>query len=263
MNGLALCAGVGGLELGLSIACPGYRAVCVVEGEAYSAATLARRMEDGLLEPAPIYSDVRTFDGRPWRGLVDIVTAGYPCQPFSLAGKRLGEKDPRHLWPDVRRIIEETAPSLVFCENVSAHLRHGFDTVCKDMDGLGYRVAAGVFTAWAVGAPHLRERLFWLASNSLREPLREQQRRKTGACRENSTLFGADGDSRKVAEPDGEQVEWSTVARQECNPWTVEPDVGRVANGVAHRVDRLRAIGNGVVPAVAARAFITLLGELI
>ena len=327
MNGLALCAGVGGLELGLSIACPGYRAVCVVEGEVYSAATLARRMEDGFLEPAPIYSDVRTFDGRPWRGVVDIISAGYPCQPFSTAGLGKGVDDPRHLWPEIARIVAETAPPLVFCENVPPHLSIGFDQVAADMGAMGYRLAAGVFSAWAVGAPHLRERLFWLAladsgGDELRD-IAERGERTSQAAEQGDSEPGDDGaaelladargdehelaarhlvrkraetrgewceqastpvdssegipggpaasdstedkgsDSGAMADPDGEQVEWSTVARQECNPWTVEPDVGRVADGVAHRVDRLRAIGNGVVPAVAARAFVTLLGELI
>jgi len=164
MNGLALCAGVGGLELGIKLAGPGYRTVCYVEGEAYAASILVSRMEDQTLDTAPIWSDLRSFDGRPWRGLVDIITAGYPCQPFSAAGKRRGADDPRHLWPEVARIIAETGPALVFCENVGAHLSLGFEQVSEDMESLGYRVAAGVFTAWAIGAPHIRERLFWLAT---------------------------------------------------------------------------------------------------
>lgn len=140
IHGLAICSGVGGLELGVGLAAAGYRTVCHVEGEAYAAAVLAARMEDGALAPAPIWSDLRTFDGRPWRGVVDLVTAGYPCQPFSCAGRRAGEGDPRHLWPHVRRVIAETGPALVFCENVADHLSLGFDTVCSEMAGLGYRL---------------------------------------------------------------------------------------------------------------------------
>lgn len=102
---LSLCSGGAGLDLGVELAVPGSRVVCFVEREVYAAAVLAARMEDASLPPAPIWSDLRTFDGKPWRGVVDCVTAGYPCQPFSLAGKRLGEKDPRHLWPEVARII--------------------------------------------------------------------------------------------------------------------------------------------------------------
>src|SRR5690606_37012284 len=101
--------------------------------------------------------------GRPWRGAVDIVTAGYPCQPFSVAGKRRGADDPRHLWPHVARIIGEVEPPFVFLENVAHHLRLGFPEVAAGLVGMGYRLAAGLFTAAEVGAPHKRERLFILA----------------------------------------------------------------------------------------------------
>ena len=103
--GLSLCSGAGGLDLGLGIAIPGYRTVGHVERETFAAATLVARMEDAALNHAPVWDDVATFDGRPVRGAVDIVTAGYPCQPFSVAGKRQGADDPRHLWPHVVRII--------------------------------------------------------------------------------------------------------------------------------------------------------------
>ena len=161
--GLSLCSGAGGLDLGLVLACPGYRAVGYVEREAYAAAVLVARMEDAALDRAAVWDDVATFDGRPWRGAVDIVAAGYPCQPFSVAGRRLGAADPRHLWPHVARIIGEVEPPFVFLENVAHHLRLGFPEVAGDLVGLGYRLAAGLFTAAEVGAPHRRERLFILA----------------------------------------------------------------------------------------------------
>ena len=116
MNGLALCAGVGGLELGLTLAIPGYRTVGYVEREAFSASTLVGRMEEEALGPAPVWDDLSTFDGRPWRGKVDIVTAGFPCQPFSAAGKGLGTEDERWLWPDIERVIREVQPRWVFLE---------------------------------------------------------------------------------------------------------------------------------------------------
>ena len=111
----------------------------------------------------PVWDDVATFDGRPWRGAVDIVAAGYPCQPFSVAGRRLAAADPRHLWPHVARIVGEVEPPFVFLENVAHHLRLGFPEVAGDLVGMGYRLAAGLFTAAEVGAPHRRERLFILA----------------------------------------------------------------------------------------------------
>ena len=134
-----------------------------VEREAFAAALLVARMDDAALDRAPVWDDVASFDGRPWRGGVDIVVAGYPCQPFSVAGRRLAAADPRHLWPHVARIVGEVGPPFVFLENVAHHLRLGFPEVAGDLVGLGYRLAAGLFTAAEVGAPHRRERLFILA----------------------------------------------------------------------------------------------------
>jgi DNA (cytosine-5)-methyltransferase 1 len=156
--GLSLCSGAGGLDLGLLLAIPGYRAVGHVERENFAAAILVARMEDASLDQAVVWDDVGTFDGRPWRGAVGIVTAGYPCQPFSVAGKRRGADDPRHLWPHVARIIAEVEPPFVFLENVAHYLRHGFPEVAAGLVGMGYKLAAGLFTAAEVGAPHKRER---------------------------------------------------------------------------------------------------------
>jgi len=167
VNGLALCAGGYGLEAGLHIVLPGtYRTVCAVERQAYPVACMVSAMENKALAPFPIWDDVATFDPEPWRGLIHIITAGYPCQPFSLAGKRLGESDPRHIWPHIFRHICALKPALVFCENVSAHLANGFPAVKADLESLGYRVEAGIFSAAEVGAPHVRERLFFLAQLS-------------------------------------------------------------------------------------------------
>ena len=140
-----------------------YRTVGDVEREASAATTLVARMEDKALGFAPVWDDLKTFDGRAWRGRVDIITAGYPCQPFSVAGRRKGEADPRHLWPHVARVIRECEPRFVFLENVSNHLRLGFRSVAEDLRHMGYRVAATVLRAEEVGAPHRRERLFVLA----------------------------------------------------------------------------------------------------
>ena len=130
MNGLALCAGVGGLELGLSLAIPGYRTVGYVERDTYAAATLVARMADSALDTALVWDDITTFDGRPWRGVVDIVSAGFPCQPWSAAGQRRGTKDKRWLWPDIARIVREVGPMLVYLENVPGLLAGGLGHVC-------------------------------------------------------------------------------------------------------------------------------------
>lgn len=140
--------------------------VCHVEREAYAASTLVARMEDEALDRAPIWDDLTTFDGGPWRGLVDCVTAGIPCQPYSLAGARAGHEDERALWPELVRIVEECEPAFVFIENVPPFLKH-FEPVWSCLSGVGFRFAPPLLqTATTRGAPHLRERVFILAAHS-------------------------------------------------------------------------------------------------
>ncbi|MFC3118927.1 DNA cytosine methyltransferase [Jhaorihella thermophila] len=219
--GLSLCSGAGGLELGLHLALPGYRAVGYVERDAYAAAILVARMEDAALDCAPVWDDVATFDGRPWRNAVDIVTAGYPCQPFSVAGKRRGSDDPRHLWPHVARIIGEVVPPFVFLENVAHHLRLGFPEVASGLVGMGYRTAAGLFTAAEVGAPHKRERLFILAHREhdhMADPAR--------LLRDPLQRWEPDRDARPLADPDGERRQQAERGQaQDGRPDRCEPDV--------------------------------------
>jgi DNA (cytosine-5)-methyltransferase 1 len=120
-------------------------------------------MEEGFIHPAPIWTDLKTFDGRPWRGIVDCIIGGYPCQPFSQAGRRLGKEDPRHLWPYFVEIIKQIQPNFCFFENVEGHLSLGFEQVRSDLQAMGYGVEAGLFSAAEIGASHLRKRLFILA----------------------------------------------------------------------------------------------------
>ncbi|MCQ0094248.1 DNA cytosine methyltransferase [Roseovarius sp. M141] len=117
----------------------------------------------GYFAPAPIWDDLRSFDARPLRGAFDTVLAGYPCQPFSAAGKRGGADDPRHLWPEVARVIRECRPAWVFLENVPGHVSLGLETVLRELWEMGYTPAAGLFSAAEVGAPHQRLRIFILA----------------------------------------------------------------------------------------------------
>lgn len=253
---ISLCTGVGGLDLGLDLGAErvglgGARAVCMVEGEAFAVANLAGAMEAGSLAPAPIWSDVKTFDARPWRGVVDLVTAGYPCQPFSVAGKGLGEEDERHLWPDVARVIGECEPALVFLENVANHLGSGFDEVAGDLRGMGYRIAATLWTAEEVGAPHVRRRFFCLAANADSEQLRQFAERHTPRWYDFQRCW--------EAKP-GHDGSWWGAARSPY--WFVEPRVDGAGDDVADRLDRLRLCGNGVVPLQAAAAFRELLESL-
>ena len=162
---ISLCTGYAGIELGLRRVIPNLRTVAYVEVEAFACANLVTKIEAGLLDAAPIWTDIKTFDGRPFRKRVHIITAGYPCQPFSVAGKRQGTDDPRHLWPYIERIVSSVRPVWCFFENVSGHLSIGFPEVYRSLRNLGYKVEAGLFTAAEVGAPHKRERLFILASS--------------------------------------------------------------------------------------------------
>lgn len=169
INIVSLCTGGGGLDLGLELAMPGARSVVLVEREAFAVSELVSAIQQGLMAEAAIWSDVTTFDGRPWRGIVDGVIGGIPCQPHSLAGKRQGSDDERDLWSDARRIIVQSGAWFVLIENVSGMLsaKPGLDPgalrVRRDLSRLGFDVEGGLFTASEVGASHERERVFILA----------------------------------------------------------------------------------------------------
>ncbi|HEY2592523.1 MAG TPA: DNA cytosine methyltransferase, partial [Chloroflexota bacterium] len=161
---MALCAGAGGLELGLRIALgDDYRSVVYVEREAYAAATLVARMADAALDHAPVWDDLTTFDGNGWRGVVDLVSAGFSCQPWSPAGKRLGIADERWLWPDIHRIVCEVGPDWVFLENVPGLVHGGLEHVLRDLAASGFDAEWDCLSAAEVGASQLRQRLYILA----------------------------------------------------------------------------------------------------
>jgi site-specific DNA-cytosine methylase len=166
---LSICSGLLGIERGFERLGANTRIITYVESEAFVIANLLAGMESGILAPAPIWTDVKTLPSPTFRNKVFCITGGYPCQPFSLAGQRKGEQDPRHLWPYIQSVIQTTRPICCFFENVDDHLTLGFDTVYKDLSAMDYKVEAGVFSAREVGAPHERKRLFILAySNGAR-----------------------------------------------------------------------------------------------
>lgn len=149
--------------MGVMLAEPGYHTRAFVEWEDWPRSTLIAAQRAGYFAPAPIWDDLRSFDARSLCGAFDIILAGYPCQPFSAAGKRGGADDPRHLWPEVARVIGECGPEWVFLENVPGHVTLGLETVLRELWALGYTPAAGLFSAAEVGAPHQRLRIFILA----------------------------------------------------------------------------------------------------
>ena len=259
---LSLCSGYEGIGLGLRRVLPDMREIAYVEREGFPVANLVAKMEAGELDAAPVFTDVKTFPYRKFRGLVDILSGGFPCQPFSAVGKRKGVEDPRHLFPYIRDGIAECRPRLVFLENVegiiSSKTAEGesvLQYVLRELEGLGYTATAGVFSAAEVGAPHQRKRVFILGmadSNSKGlEGLRERNNSKGW---ESSTRHLRSGDQVWPARPNAPQYGWEEPR--------VELRLGRTANGSSRRVDRLRLLGNGVVPAVAAKAFVTLINQL-
>ena len=208
-NGLSLCGGGGGLDLGLHLAEPGFRTLCWVEIEDYPRQAIIAAQRAGYFAPAPIWDDVTTFDGRPFRGAFDTILAGYPCQPFSQAGQRRGADDERHLWPEVARIIREVEPEWVFLENVAGHVSLGLETVLRELWGMDYAPAAGLFTAAEVGAPHERKRVFIVAhperraAERQRSELAEAPGDLQGEARKQRLWADARDGSDRVADPGG------------------------------------------------------------
>ena len=321
LNELHLFAGAGGGILG-GILC-GHTTVCAVEIEPYCRKVLLQRQRDGILPKFPIWDDVQTFDGNPWRGKVDIICGGFPCQDISSAGKGAGIEGSRSsMWKHMARIIGEVRPRYAFVENSPLLVGRGLSTVLSDLAEMGYDARWGVIGAHHAGAPHKRDRIWILATNA-------NLRRRDNGCdteRQYETDNAQIGETEKdkqsgsfwkyrtsedcgdVADTEsresGQQTKWqrreNTIGgdndrrgdqgkRSEiCNStveglqdrtekpmgepgadakskrsdwWATEPDVGRVAHGVASRVDRLKAIGNGQVPAVAQLAWQILSGK--
>lgn len=334
LNGLALCGGVGGLERGIESVFVDFRTVCYVEGEAYAAACLISQMEKGWIYEAPVWSNVRTFDGKPWRRKVDIISGGFPCQPFSKAGKQKGKDDERHLWPDISRIIGEVQPSIVILENVPNVIDYAGTDIFGDLAKMGYNSAWGIVRASDANAPHQRARFFSISintdayndglplhlikedchgrivgtrtlegsriegfcsnvsnTNNKNEAMRGKHKavQKPIFCGQidssRSIDDGREGHNKKtwktsenVPNPNGKGLEvWGCITKnieekfeatkrshqiERIPTWSIEPELGRVADGVAYRVDRLRACGNGVVPQQARLALEILISKL-
>lgn len=368
MNELALFAGAGGGILGGHLL--GWRTVCAVEWEPYPASVLCARQNDGLLPPFPVWDDVQTFDGKPWRGIVDVVSGGFPCQDISAAGKGAGIDGERSgMWREMARIIHEVRPKYVFVENSPMLTSRGLGVVLGDLAKMGFDAKWGVLGANSVGAPHKRDRI-WIAgrrdvfshaehngfrrweqqsqsieekanvanpngiNDALRgdgennaetmagrgvhirgsisnsgsghqevagqssnvantsdqgirscvrgngwEPNQKNRTRSDNQGRSGGNVeFAETGESQDMEEkfpnalPTGLQGQdnqrgkgdkkWQDAKiwghATECSWWQVEPNVGRVVDGVASRVDRLKAIGNGQVSEVARRAWESL-----
>ncbi len=283
MNELALFAGAGGGILGGSLL--GWRTICAVEQNKYAASVLAARQNDKILAPFPIWDDVCTFDGKPWRGIVDVISGGFPCQDISIAGKGAGiEGDRSGLWKEFARIISEVRPQYVFVENSPMLTIRGGERVISDLAALGYFAKWMCLSAADCGAPHKRDR-FWLVGNTDDYGQATTQERGSivqggneGATRKkqaseparpseqyaelaDTNKTGRQGRSKKQSErPPAPQPQFRLCggAGTRRDSWPPEPAICRVVNGLAARVDRLSALGNGQVPRVAATAWCEL-----
>ena len=162
---VSFCSGYGGIERGLDLAGFEHRTIAYVEIEAFAITNLVQKMERGLIPAAPIYTNLMCFPAQIFRNKVDIITGGYPCQPFSQAGKRQGKDDSRHLWPVIRKHMEAIRPSRVMFENVEGHISLGLSTVISDLEEDGYNATWGIFSAREVGAHHQRKRVFIMADS--------------------------------------------------------------------------------------------------
>ena len=281
MHELALFAGAGGGILGGKLL--GWRTVCAVEWEPYPASVLAARQNDKVLPSFPIWDDVQTFDGKPWRGIVDVVSGGFPCQDISVAGKGDGLDGERSgMWREMARIISEVRPRYAFVENSPMLVTRGLERVLADLTKMGYDSRWGVISAADIGANHRRERI-WIvgkvqsAYTNLQPTFTEQKckyERSEKSSRSGIRKMGTFDAETEITNSEVMFSNGSNIDRQgESIPklrnsccsygqndswWKIEPNVGRVADGVDARVDRLKAIGNGQVPLCAATAWIIL-----
>lgn len=250
---ISLCPGIRGLERGLERVFQSVRVAAYVEIEAFIVENLLAAMEAGLVAPAPVWTNLKTFNPLPFRSRIDGITGGYPCQPFSAIGKQQGVADPRHLWPYILDCFRAIRPFFGFFENVANHLNIGYRQVRDDLERLGYTVKEGIYTAEEAGAPHLRERLFFLAvDNTFSQRLEgyawhdgaKERWKKSQRPVAQAGIFPA-GQGRFQYEFEPER--------------TVESGLVHSVNGYGFLEDLHRAIGNSVVEQTAEIAFLDLL----
>ncbi len=303
---LDLFSGIGGFSLGLE-ATGGFETVAFCDIEKYCLEILEKRYPG-----VPRYTNIKELnhDTIKTDGVfpIDIITGGYPCQPFSVAGRKKGEKDPRHLWPEMFRLVQELRPTWVIGENVSGHIKLGLDTVLKNLESEGYAARTFSISASSIGANHQRERVWIVANSRQHERGLEPSGNKEGIGRGsfektkwstnadqtsgssqrgeimadtenigsilsshegerqgNSTRYSEgqpEGDGQTMANTSSERTSRGETRREDAENvgqssrrpwngwWDIEPDVGRVANGVPKRVDRLKSLGNSLVPSI-------------
>ncbi len=231
MNHLDLFSGIGGFSLALEKV--GFKTVAFCEKDPYCKLLLQKHWKG-----VTIHDDIKKLEAKDIKEPIDILTGGFPCQPYSVAGKQKGTGDDRYLWPDMFRIIKEVKPTWIIAENVRGiiNIQDGvvFETVCTDLESEGYEVQAFIIPAAGVGAPHKRERV-WIVANS-RRTLRE----RTEFTGKNENEIGKEATNKH-----------QRSSRATWGSWLTEPTMGRVVNGLPGRAHRLRGLGNAIVPQIA------------
>lgn len=278
MRELHLFAGIGGGILGGMLL--GHVPVAAVEINPYCRQVLKARQADGSLPSFPIFEDVKDFDGREWRGKVDIIAGGFPCQDISLAGAGKGLAGDRSgLWFEMLRVVRAVEPSFVFVENAAALRHRGLDTVLQGLAEGGFDAEWSLLSAASIGALHRRDRMWILGAHpdraaravadaALRQVhdrgprvVEAQVSRGVGehaaavASGQDVAVAGSSGFPKR----EGKEAERALSAIGRSSWWASEPSVGRVVDGHPGRVDQLKALGNAQVPLCAAVAFEQLL----
>ena len=250
---LSLCTGYGGLEIGLSRALDTTLDVVSVEIECYAQAVICKNAaKETQVVTKAVWNDLKTFPTERFRGCFDYILAGFPCQPFSVAGKRKGKGDSRWLWDDIERIIKTVRPVWCFFENVPGLLSLGFPSVYRSLRNLGYKVEAGLFTAAEVGATIQGQRLYILAqANSINRKILLRQRLSQCNLLENRRSRSCMGTAPLEWPPlVGDKIGWDKIIKEQ--PKSMLPGM---AARITNKMDRLRLLGNGVVPQQAEKAF--------
>ena len=272
MRVLDLFSGIGGFSLGLERA--GMRTVAFCEIEPFCQKVLKKHWPD-----VPIYNDVRTITKDYHGETIELICGGYPCQPFSVAGKRKGKDDDRHLWPAMLDCIKHFKPRWVIAENVAGHVNMGLDQVLSDLESEGYEWRTFLIPACALNAPHRRNRV-WIVGYSKHNglPTTKKQRefnqtshnneegqvktcesKRASGCEHNEILANTTSKRQSRQREFGKPMRTETQGKGETNipkpirirdQWSIEPELGRVANGISNRVDRLKGLGNAVVPQI-------------
>ena len=253
MRHLDLFSGIGGFALAAQWASINTVAFCEIEP--YAQKILKKNFPD-----VPIYSDINKLKRSDVNGSIDIITGGFPCQPFSVAGRKKGTEDDRDLWPQMFRVIQEFKPTWVIGENVANFVNMAFQRTKTDLESEGYEVQPLIIPACAVNAPHRRDRV-WIVAHSRCSLLQGVIKQRANGMEDKKQDANIDQRSSDVAYPKRQRLQGQREKSIRVKPkydyigntcwWEFEPNVGRVAYGVPNRVDRLKGLGNAIVPQVA------------